>query len=103
VRFLRFSRKRQDGSALNFYQDLEKYIHLIITTCIEKQCTRPLKCVLKSDIGLIFRIVLVWICLICVFFSQFYVCIYYSDFRCSSILFFDFFPLLLSLRDQCAK
>jgi len=40
VRFLRFSRKRQDGSAPFFFQDLGE--NLFITTCIEKQCTRPL-------------------------------------------------------------
>jgi len=34
---LRFSRKRQDGSAPNFFQGLGE--NTCITTCIEKQCT----------------------------------------------------------------
>jgi len=38
---VRFSRKRQDGSVLNFSSGLRRK-HLFITTCIEKQCTRPL-------------------------------------------------------------
>jgi len=39
VRFLRFSRKRQDGSAPNFSEFRRKY--LFITTSIEKHCTQP--------------------------------------------------------------
>jgi len=39
---LRFSRKRQDGLAPNFFLGLRRK-HLFITTCIEKQCIRPLK------------------------------------------------------------
>jgi len=43
--FLRFSRIRQDGSAPNFFQDLGEDTCSLqpATTCIEKQCTRPLK------------------------------------------------------------
>jgi len=37
---VRFSRKRQDGSAPIFFSGFRK--HLFITTCIEKQCTQPL-------------------------------------------------------------
>jgi len=37
-----FFSKRQDGSALNSFQDLGRK-HLYITICIEKQCTQPLK------------------------------------------------------------
>jgi len=39
--FLRFSRKRQDGSVPNFFSGCRRK-HLFIKTCIEKQCTRPL-------------------------------------------------------------
>jgi len=39
---LRFSRKRQDGSSPNFFSGFRGK-HLFITTCSEKQCTRPLK------------------------------------------------------------
>jgi len=35
---LHFSRKRQDGSASNFFTGLRRK-HLFIKTCIEKQCT----------------------------------------------------------------
>jgi len=42
VRFLRFSRKRQDGPAPNFFTGFRRK-HLFITTCIEKQYTQPLK------------------------------------------------------------
>jgi len=38
---VRFSRKRQHGSAPNFLSFRRN--HLYITTCIEKHCTRPLK------------------------------------------------------------
>jgi len=43
VHFLRFSRKRQQGSASasNFFKGFRRK-HLFITTCIEKHCTRPL-------------------------------------------------------------
>jgi len=37
---MRFYRKRQDGSAPNFFSGLRRK-HLFITICIEKQCTRP--------------------------------------------------------------
>jgi len=40
---LRFSRKRQDGSAPIFFQDLGENIILFITTCIENHYTGPLK------------------------------------------------------------
>jgi len=39
---MRFSRKRQDGYALNFVSNFKRK-HLFITTYIEKQCTRSLK------------------------------------------------------------
>jgi len=39
---LRFSRKRQDESALNFFSRFRRK-NLFITTCIEKYCTRPLR------------------------------------------------------------
>jgi len=42
--FLHFSCKRPDRSALNFFSGFRRK-HLLITTCIEKQCTRPLKLV----------------------------------------------------------
>jgi len=38
---VRFSRKRQDGFAPDFFSEFKRK-HLFITTCIEKQCTRPL-------------------------------------------------------------
>jgi len=41
--FLRFSQKRHDGSAPNYFSGFKRK-HLFITTCIEKQCTRPLSC-----------------------------------------------------------
>jgi len=44
--FLRFSRKRQDGFAPNFFSRFRRK-HLLITTCIEKQCTRPLNILLQ--------------------------------------------------------
>jgi len=37
---VRFFRKQQDGFAPIFFR--VRRIHLFITTCIEKQCTRPL-------------------------------------------------------------
>jgi len=40
VRFCAFLGKRQDGSAPIFFQGLGE--NLLITTCIEKQCIRPL-------------------------------------------------------------
>jgi len=47
-----FSRKRQDGSApiFFFYFSWFRRKHLFITTCIEKQCTRPLKFVFWLEI-----------------------------------------------------
>jgi len=39
---MRFSPKRQDGSAQNILQDFNRRKHLFITICIEKQCTWPL-------------------------------------------------------------
>jgi len=39
---LRFSLKRQDGSAPNFFEGLRNKKHLFITTCIEKHYTWPL-------------------------------------------------------------
>jgi len=42
VRFLRFSQKRQDGSAPNFFSKFMRK-HLFITICIEKQYTWPLR------------------------------------------------------------
>jgi len=39
---LHFSLKRQDVPVPNFFQDLEEKTCLF-TTCIEKQCTQPLK------------------------------------------------------------
>jgi len=39
---VRFSQKRQDESAPNFFSGFRKK-HLFITTCIEKQCTRALR------------------------------------------------------------
>jgi len=35
---VRFSRKRQDGSAPKFFSGFRRK-HLFITTCIKKQCT----------------------------------------------------------------
>jgi len=40
---LRFSRKRQDESAPKFFTGFNTK-HLFNTTCIENQCTQPLKC-----------------------------------------------------------
>jgi len=40
MHFLRFSRKRQDGSAPNFFQELGE--NTCLATCIEKHCTRLL-------------------------------------------------------------
>jgi len=45
--FLHFSRKRQEGYVPNFFLGFRRK-HLVITTCIEKQCTRPL--ILSYDI-----------------------------------------------------
>jgi len=45
--FLRFSRKRQDEFAPKFFSRFRTK-HLFITTCIEKQCTRPLMQSLQS-------------------------------------------------------
>jgi len=42
VRFLRFSRKRQDGSASKFFSGFRRK-HLFITACNEKHCTQPLE------------------------------------------------------------
>jgi len=39
---VRFSRKRQDGFAPNFFLGFRRK-HLFITTCIEKHCTRPFR------------------------------------------------------------
>jgi len=39
--FLRFSRRRQHGYARNFFSGFRRK-HLIITTHVEKQCTRAL-------------------------------------------------------------
>jgi len=39
---MRFYRKRQDGSAPIFFFSGFRRKHLFITTCIEKQCIRPL-------------------------------------------------------------
>jgi len=39
---LRFSRKRQDGSAPIFFSWFRRK-HFFITTCIKKHCTRPFK------------------------------------------------------------
>jgi len=43
VRFLHFSRKHQDRFVPIFFQVLRENTNLFIITCIEKQCTRPLK------------------------------------------------------------
>jgi len=39
---VRFSQKRQDGSAPKFFSGFRRK-HLFTTTCIEKQCTWPLR------------------------------------------------------------
>jgi len=51
MRFCVFlDRKRQDGSAPNFFSGFRRKL-LFITTCIERHCTRSLKhCLLRSRI-----------------------------------------------------